>query len=470
MKSGLGHSFAIGTAIFSTLGCGTAMAQCMATGTAGAGFTPISISATEASTAQVMELVRRRRDATMTQPTVAAEATPVAAPAPAAPSSTAAPRRRPAAAAAPAPARPGPRSAAVRAPAAAAPVSIKDEEAAPFDDIYPMESVETARHGVWARIYGDYEKREKLSLDPGDDSDGDSQTRTFGVLAGKDWSVHSNLRLGLFGGYQSSKTKYSDGSFATTVVESEISFPATVTRTDTEQETEGGIFGLYGSYVRNRWTVDLLLKADIFSSEKTETISFSVDCPDPAVRTPVARHENLDFVNYIAQSDFSYRIDIDEPQIASVNSHVHWLEPFVGFRYTYTDYTSASGDRIDFAPVGSSSRAINSGPVDLDTENGHVLRLHGGLRLRSIWLQDGDRAISTTLTGMLYSDVIVDGLVVGTGGGAAVADDEGKLRALGAFQITGDLGDGLSLTTQVEVRGGEDYFGFGGQAGIRYRW
>ena len=75
---------------------------------------------------------------------------------------------------------------------------------------------------------------------------------------------------------------------------------------------------------------------------------------------------------------------------------------------------------------------------------------------------------------------MIDGFVgktlIGTaGGGTALVDastlnDEGKVRVLGQFATVVDFGNGYSLFGDVEVRGGQDLFGVGGRAGVRYTW
>jgi len=94
------------------------------------------------------------------------------------------------------------------------------------------------------------------------------------------------------------------------------------------------------------------------------------------------------------------------------------------------------------------------------------------LRFGSSVLLDRGQQLTTVLTGLLYSDVIVDGYIANSSGlPPSVAEvDEGKLRVLGMLQSKLDLPNGLSYYDQVEVRGGEDVIGFGGKLGIRTEW
>jgi hypothetical protein len=48
--------------------------------------------------------------------------------------------------------------------------------------------------------------------------------------------------------------------------------------------------------------------------------------------------------------------------------------------------------------------------------------------------------------------------------------DQGKFRGQGVLALNFDFGGGISSFVQGELRGGEDYFGGGGRAGIRVAW
>ena len=51
-----------------------------------------------------------------------------------------------------------------------------------------------------------------------------------------------------------------------------------------------------------------------------------------------------------------------------------------------------------------------------------------------------------------------------------VPSDEGKIRGEGIFALSFDYGNGLSSFALAEVRGGQDLFGAGGKAGLRFQW
>jgi hypothetical protein len=129
----------------------------------------------------------------------------------------------------------------------------------------------------------------------------------------------------------------------------------------------------------------------------------------------------------------------------------YWAEPLIGQRYTYTAY--------------------GSGAEGLGLTNGQVFRIQGGIRLGSAQAWGGS-LVNTSVVGMLYSDVWVDGfaLTEDTLVSTASEVDEGKLRGLGQVMVMVGTGDGMTYSGQVEVRGGEDLIGVGGRLGARYEW
>jgi hypothetical protein len=85
----------------------------------------------------------------------------------------------------------------------------------------------------------------------------------------------------------------------------------------------------------------------------------------------------------------------------------------------------------------------------------------------------GNVRVTPSVTGLAYSDVIVNGFVtqeLTTLPVGLVQSDEGKIRGEGLFTLAFDYGNGLSSFVQGEVRGGQDLFGAGGKAGLRFTW
>ena len=97
-----------------------------------------------------------------------------------------------------------------------------------------------------------------------------------------------------------------------------------------------------------------------------------------------------------------------------------------------------------------------------------MFRVQGGFRIGQAWTTPAGNPAAITFTGLLYSDVSIDGFVGPDSG--VVLSDEGKLRGLGKVAATIGLGDGMSFIGEFEARNGDEYYGYGGRAGLRYEW
>ena len=84
--------------------------------------------------------------------------------------------------------------------------------------------------------------------------------------------------------------------------------------------------------------------------------------------------------------------------------------------------------------------------------------------------------VTPVLTGLVYGDPIVSGLAItdaafiGAAGGVASAATQGKVRGQGIGAVKFDYGNGVSSFFQADIRGGSNYSGYGGRAGVRYVW
>jgi outer membrane immunogenic protein len=130
----------------------------------------------------------------------------------------------------------------------------------------------------------------------------------------------------------------------------------------------------------------------------------------------------------------------------------YWIEPLVGFQYTYTTY--------------------GSNAADLGLADGQALRLHGGARVGvSKPVSDGG-AWTGSLTGLLYSDVYVHGWVTSAGdfSSGSLLQDQGKIRVQGILTSHLQMSNGLSTFVEIQGRGGNEYWGVGGRVGARYEF
>jgi hypothetical protein len=207
----------------------------------------------------------------------------------------------------------------------------------------------------------------------------------------------------------------------------------------------GPSLGAYATYFLNGFSTDLTLKVDFLHLNETFTDSLSFGGAQ-TFTSAFAGSGSTNLINYGIVWNIQQKIFL---------SNAVWIEPTVGLKYYIADYDS------DAAALGLA--------------DGHVLRLQGGARLGTQFLWN-NVVVTPVLTGLVYDDVTVSGLAVtdaaflGTAGGVASAATEGKVRGQGIGAIKFDYGNGLSSFVQADVRGGSDYFGYGGRAGVRFVW
>jgi hypothetical protein len=207
----------------------------------------------------------------------------------------------------------------------------------------------------------------------------------------------------------------------------------------------GPSVGAYATYFLNGFSTDLTLKVDFLHLNETFTDSLSFGGAQ-TFTSAFAGSGSTNLINYGIVWNIQQKIFL---------SNAVWIEPTVGLKYYIADYDS------DAAALGLA--------------DGHVLRLQGGARLgwQFLW---NNVVVTPVLTGLVYDDVTVSGLAVtdaaflGAAAGVASAATEGKVRGQGIGALKFDYGNGLSSFVQADVRGGSDYFGYGGRAGVRFVW
>jgi hypothetical protein len=394
-------------ATYSVAGIVSAQAQCAGSGGSNA--------ATDASTAQTLELIRDRRMQVAqscpagTAPSasgacVAISSTQSAATAPNAPGSSPAAQTKK-------PPRPVVASGAAPGGSGVAPGgygSLKDDPVVPLRTVY----------GTWAEGYGDYDRRDNVSP-----SDQTIRFRSYGVLAGIDHtylrSPREGIMIGGLAGYNQTKGEFSAGTA-----------PPPNDAAPKSQDIEGAMLGLYATYFHNRFAMDFLVKTDLFDLEQRALTTCA---------TGVTGSTNL--TNYVVASNIYYRHDLGRQL---------WWEPTFGIRYVQTDF--------------------GGGAAAIGLSDGNALRLQAGARIGTDWMTADRRFWTVSFLAAIYSDVVVNGFTATTPGGVTLDTDEGKVRALGQLRAKVTTGGGVSYYGQVEVRGGEDYWGVGGKAGLRYEW
>jgi hypothetical protein len=315
------------------------------------------------------------------------------------------------------------------------------------------------RWGVWAEGFGEYDKltgdgvttQSPLVLGGGLIGNMNlsftTKATTGGIVAGVDRTYRNfgagggTLIAGILTGYL-----WSNLSSST------ISSPATAgTGIGTGFGTVSGhlsgpSLGAYATYFLNGFSTDLTLKVDFLHVKETFTDSLSFGGSNQNFTSFFAGEGSTNLINYGIVWNIQQKIFL---------SNAMWIEPTVGIKYYIADYDS------DAAALGLA--------------DGHVLRLQGGARLGTQFLWN-NVVVTPVLTGLVYGDPIVSGLAItdaaflGAAGGVASAATEGKVRGQGIGAVKFDYGNGLSSFVQADVRGGSDYFGYGGRAGVRFVW
>jgi hypothetical protein len=266
-----------------------------------------------------------------------------------------------------------------------------------------------------------------------------STARTGGLIGGADMtrsgilSANDVLIVGLLAGYTDTHIDLSasDTSGSSSTLSSSITGPS---------------IGAFLSYGNGPFSNDTMFKVDFLHIDETYTqvLQFSGASTAAVVNSGAA---GVGLTNYALSSDFQYRFPI---------SPGWWWEPTGGFRYINSQY--------------------GNGAAALGLENGYVWRVQGGLRLGTDQMWNSVR-VTTTLTGLAYSDVVVHGVVISGGsiggtffGNTLLTSDQGLVRGLGIWRSNFDFGNGRSLFVQADVRGGEGLFGAGGRLGGRIQF
>ena len=321
------------------------------------------------------------------------------------------------------------------------------------------------RFGVWAHAFGDYERRTDSTATtlsggvgvpagpagPGTPGslaqsiaiDLTQKATTWGVIGGGDVTFRNllagndGLIVGILAGYVSTDISLS----GTTRPTAPITDPTVGTGTSSGKiRVSGPSVGGYYTYFNGPFSTDTTLKADFLSISEsfTEVLAFNAGFGTGVVTG--AGSANV--TNFVSASNYQYRFPI---------SAAVWVEPTVGYRYTNSQY--------------------DAGATALGLQDGYDWRVQGGARLgfESFW---NTVHVTTTITGLAYSDVKIVGGPITSGAGGAFAgtilpSDQGKVRGEGIFLANFDYGRGFSTFAQAEVRGGSGLIGGGGRIGAR---
>jgi hypothetical protein len=217
---------------------------------------------------------------------------------------------------------------------------------------------------------------------------------------------------------------------------------------------QGPSAGAYLNYFNGPFSGDLTFRTDFLSLSEsfTDTLAFTVNAtpgppvtviPGTGVTSTFAGSGSTQLNNYTTTANANYRFPL------SVTS---WVEPTVGVQYVASVYSSSA------AALGLS--------------DGHLFRIQGGARF-GMDSPLGAARLTTTVTGLLYDNVVVSGGFiqnVAFGSNALIINNQGLLRGEGILGFNLAYANGVSLFAQGDVRGGKDLFGAGGKGGIRIQW
>ncbi len=321
------------------------------------------------------------------------------------------------------------------------------------------------RLSSWATLYGDHERRSARGgahFDVGAWGGGASsldlpisvRTRagTVGFAFGGDATVRGvltpddGLIAGLSLGYLAGDVTVATSSGPSR----DLSFPPAMGQGSSRMRAAfaGLTTGAYLVYFNGGFSTDLLLKADVLTLDESFDDVFSFTHPGagrPPLTSTFSGAGRFGLTSTTLAGNLDYRFILG-PSL--------WVEPTVGAQHIHSAY--------------------GKGAADFGLDDADLVMVQGGARAGIPVMINPRTIMTTTLTGLAYSDVLVaGGFIPGAGflAGNLLADaDRGQVRGRGVVAVTLDTGNGVSSFIQGEVRGGKGLFGAGGRAGIRIVW
>jgi hypothetical protein len=276
---------------------------------------------------------------------------------------------------------------------------------APIFTKAPVPLPSGVQFAIWGQGFADQEKRTETLLG----ADVGRTTTTYGGLGGFD-ATFSNF-MG-FGG--TSVFGVLGGATQSNIRNADGS----------TSRVEGPGVGFYSVYVKGAFSFDTVDKIDFFTLDRWQT------------GAPVL---TLGLTNYTSAANVNYRFDLPKNW---------WFEPTAGLSYTSTRWDSAS--KI------------------LGFQDGEAFRLQAGSRVgtSTVW---GNTTVEGTLTGLAYSDVVINGGSIAVAAGSPmVPTDEGKVFGQGIGKLNFLWTPKLSSYVEGEVRGRDGVIGYAGRLGARY--
>jgi hypothetical protein len=283
----------------------------------------------------------------------------------------------------------------------------------------------------------------------------ESRTGTVGFVAGADLTsrglffANDGLIVGVTAGYTSSELKLNSLAIPTDQPPSPFAGTVGTGVSHLSANVSGPTAGLYATYFSGGFSTDFTAKFDFLTVDQTFNdllaTTIGVSTGGPPAFLPFSGAGSVSLLNSTVVGNFNYRFDL-YPNF--------WIEPTVGVQYTNSSY--------------------GSGAVQLGLSAGNLVRVQGGARFGTSTLLGGGVLMTTTLTGLAYNDVVVQGGFIPVsafqGGNLLVQADQGLMRGEGILAFNFNFGGGWSSLVQGDVYGGAHLFGAGGKAAVRYQW
>lgn len=291
----------------------------------------------------------------------------------------------------------------------------------------PQPVFQSAKTAVFARVFGDVLYREGANNIPtlgavanaaGLPVAGQNETRTrsFGFQAGIDRTISGltssddGLLIGVLGGYLQSKLNVKNA-------------PTTV-------DTSGGSVGVFGSYLRGPFFVDLSLRADLLSLDYNDGMTAA---------TIGAR-------NYNAVFSMGYKIGT-----------TYYVEPVTGFEYTRSTFER---------PIAGPGYVVN-------LNDGENLRARVGARFGTVFVMNNLRIEPSVLVNLWGTIRNTNSTFFTSAATGDLILPDRKDRPYVEISPSVNfiaLQTGVSAFARAEIRTGENLTSYGGRLGVRYQW
>jgi hypothetical protein len=294
--------------------------------------------------------------------------------------------------------------------------------------------------GLWTNSFAGHEQHKNLA--PTEPVNPNRTSKSGGLIAGADMTIRSagdipsGVQIGILGGASTATHRLSN-------------IPASTTAQPVrgQHHLAGGMIGAYAAAFYGGFTADVTVKADFLNLDPGFVTASDAGNAGPAKPSnPLVSGTSL--TTQTVAGNLSYRMPIGQGL---------FFEPTAGLVVTHTAYDSRAEAYL--------------------LADGTVWRIQGGARIGAI-TPLGAKTLTTTLTGLLYSDVSINGFTLTNFNGTTLNNvnanfspaDEGKLMGRATAKFNLDHGGGITSFVEGSVYGGQDVKGISGLVGSRIVW